>query len=135
MIKHVELSISDSWEIGETLGWPVFKGELYFEENSTRGVFYFYDPVIYQQKTYTIAIVSGRHGCLTSSEFDSRGQVPCSVICIPSDEVADPMEFVQTWRGQGLTFIGSITVAKKPLVQPQDWEPFKQLASLKLNLP
>ena len=29
MIRHVAISISDPWEIGEGLGWPVFDGEIH----------------------------------------------------------------------------------------------------------
>ena len=115
MIRHVTISISDPWETGEALGWPMFYGELHFEEDALHGIFHFRDPVCYQQKTYPIAVVHGRHGNLALKDFDSGQVIPCSVICIPSEEVAEPMRFVQMWRGGGVTFIGAIHVRSSRL--------------------
>ena len=111
MIKRVRMSISDPWETGETLGWPVFNGELHFEESSSFGVFYFRDPISYHQKAYPIAVVCGRQDNFVSMDFDSQCLIPCSVICVPSEEVADPVRFFQAWRGGGLTFTGTIIVS------------------------
>lgn len=109
MIRHVAISISDPWEIGEGLGWPVFNGEIHFEEDSPCGIFHFHNPIRYKQKRYPIAIVHGRHDKFTAKNFDSCQVIPCTAVCIPSEEVAEPMRFVQMWRGHGLTFTGAIT--------------------------
>lgn len=111
MIKHAKMSISEPWETGETMRWPVFNGELHFEGNSSFGIFCFQNPISYYQKTYPIAVVSGRYGNFTLGDSDSQCIIPCTVICVPSEEIADPVRFAQKWRGGGLTFMGTIIVS------------------------
>lgn len=108
MIRQCKLSISDPWEIGEKLGWPVFVGDLHLHDDFSCGVFHFQNVVCYNNIKYLGAVLQGRHGTLTSAVLEEHRGISCSAICVPFDEIADPIGFAQKWRGGGLTFIGLI---------------------------
>lgn len=108
---RVQVSLSDPWDLGESLKWQPLVGELLkidAEDRGGRALIKFDQKLHYKGVSYQFAVASPRHEGVSLSSLQSGAKVFCSFTGI-SDEHAQSKNALSTehWRG-GLVIIGDL---------------------------
>ena len=112
--RRVRVTLSDPWDLGESLSWQPLSGELVrvgVEGKGGRALVKFDQRLIYHGESYQFAVAAPRHEGSSIGELDKGRPVFCSFIGV-SDEHGQSQNALSTehWRG-GLSFVGDIEVA------------------------
>lgn len=111
---NVSISVSDPWDLGESLKWRPLLGELMQSSSDDRGgraLIRLGHAIDYRGTSYGFVVAVPRHEGATLAALAEGGRVFCSFTGV-SDEHAQSENALSTdhWRG-GLAFIGDIEAA------------------------
>ena len=102
----ITLSLSDPWELGEALGWPMLAGTV-VHRRAEAWLVELAQPFTHLGVEYRFLVVSARHADNTLADSASK-TIACNIVRTTPDRAskADPCD-LSWWRGGG-AMIGSI---------------------------
>jgi hypothetical protein len=108
---RIQVSLSDPWDLGESLKWQPLCGvmlKVNIDAQGGRALVKFDQPVAYRGEFYQFAVAAPRHEGSSLKTLQDGGKVFCSFTAV-SEEHAQSENALSTehWRG-GLAFIGDI---------------------------
>jgi hypothetical protein len=109
---NILISISDPWDLGESLGWQPLRGQLLKvldTEHGGRALIKLDEPVSQRGSVCRYLVASPRHEGNDIASVQAGRKVSSSFICIPDQdaEAADAL-ITKSWRGGGVAFIGDL---------------------------
>jgi hypothetical protein len=118
--SSVCITLSDPWDLGESLGWKPLFGTLVKADadlDGGRALVRFNKTINYRGTSYQYAVAAPRYKGDSLKVVDEGGKVYCSFTGV-SDEHAslDDALSTQHWRG-GLAFIGDLEALAQPGAQ------------------
>jgi hypothetical protein len=110
-LLRVRISLSDPWDLGESLNWqPVF-GKLVkisLDVHGGRALIELDQPISYKGTTCQFAVAVPRHEGKNLEVLDKGGKVFCGFTGVSNEHaVSEAALSTDHWRG-GLAFIGDI---------------------------
>lgn len=110
---QILISISDPWELGESLRWQPLRGELIesvSDEHGGRALIKLDEAVNYHGSACRYAIASPRHKGNEIGAVQAGKKLVCAFIGISEQQAeVSPLD-TKNWRG-GLAFIGDLEPA------------------------
>jgi hypothetical protein len=111
---RIEISLSDPWDLGESLKWQPILGQMALgaEHPSHGRVLVTLDqPIEFGGSMYRYAVAAPRHEGRRVAEVADGRSVLCSFIGITDEQAKSPdRTSIEGWRG-GLSFIGELRAA------------------------
>jgi hypothetical protein len=114
-MKPVRISISEPWDLGETLKWKPVLGHLLrttSDERGGRALIELDEPVTYGGSVWRYVVASPRHqGNQVTALLSGRSVLSALVGISDQQAKADNPFETSKWRGGGLAFIGDVEPA------------------------
>lgn len=114
MPTDVFVEISDPWELGEALNWPLLTGQLVeckSSEDAQIFVFKLDQEITYKNEKYYRFLVSNRHDGDAVTDIYSGRSVPCAYESISHQ----PDKAEKIMPDRRLYFIGSLSLTNQRL--------------------
>jgi hypothetical protein len=109
--SSVRVTVSDPWDLGESLGWKPLIGVLVKADanmDGGRALIKFDNPIDYRRTSYQFAVAAPRHEGDSLKAIEAGRKVYCSFTGVSSEHASsdNPLS-TEHWRG-GLAFIGDL---------------------------
>jgi len=108
---RIQISLSDPWELGESLKWKPVLGQIVLDANDLsdgRALVTLDQPIEFRGSKYRFAVAAPRHEGRSIQELLPSGSVLCSFIGITDEQaMSSDATSIDRWRG-GLAFIGEL---------------------------
>lgn len=112
---RVRISLSDPWDLGESIGWRILHGSVVMTSREGRGgrVLVRLDlPILFRGESYQFAVGAPRHEDAHMGALQGGDEVFCSFVGVSEEQARSESPLsTEHWRG-GLSFIGTIALTR-----------------------